>query len=126
MGWLKERIERDRRFKAEVPKVWEQLVESIQLAVGEWKEHGAADVIFRREREGCVVLVKETTNEKCEIFFNSLEPCVTCTGARGANLGASSLAFAFGSDGQVWFYMDGKPIDVQMACRLLTESFFLA
>jgi hypothetical protein len=120
MGWLKERIERDRRLESEAPKLWDGLTNSIATAVREWGSEGGIATITP-VRNGMVLrLVNEKTGEKLEIGWNPIEPCVTCREA-----GRSDKHLGFGWDGgELSFTMDGKPVDVEMACRLLTDPIF--
>lgn len=121
MGWVKERIDRERKLESQLPVLWARLGQSIDRAAAEWRSEAGGLLSVTAIRDGMVLrVVNEKTSRKADIAFNPIEPCVTYRDARIAD-----KHLGFGWDGNdVSFTMDGKPVGVEMACRLLTEPLF--
>lgn len=127
MGWLKQRIERERFIQSQIPFLWKRLVESMSQAVADWANEGPGDVTFSRVDGTDIKLMRHCADQSQEperilVSFDPGEPCVTCESRPGSTW--AHLGFSVNDQGSVCFAMEGKPIEVETACRLLTESIF--
>lgn len=121
MGWLKERIDRERMIREGLPLLWSSLTASIATAVAEWGSAGKGGVNFNSINPKAVRVWREDRSDYRDIELNEDDLQVFCRSSSGET---HYLGFDIVHGSDICFAMDGKPVGVEMACRLLIEPLF--